>query len=256
MGSTTGDNNFLDDDLPRYQEDFVAVVLLLLFPVFVFNGHRQFRTVLAGSAGAFGAYAGLWLTSSNLQMLGPVMSLLFVVFIAAAAAMLALRMQRLGVFFLGAMAGLLLANLLYQWIANTTRFNTEFVHWVVVVGFSLLGGVALTYIEMPLLTLLTSFIGAYFGVAGIDYFIARLTNLEQTPRLWPTTFFQKARYFKCDGDLCYAEVGAWAALFLIGVAFQTTMIEHRRRHMSPGSPRAAGYILVPANPEPPHHQLI
>ena len=115
---------------------------------------------------------------------------------------------------------------------------------VVAAGAALLG-VVMILVKHDLKRVLTSFVGSYFFVSGVDYYLYFVgQHLEEppsflpcSPRLWPSVFFKSG--FECSSALCYVLLGSWALLFLAGVIVQTKLHaaekrgDHRRGERQP-----------------------
>ena len=167
----------------------------------------------------------------------------------------ALMFETVGIFALGALSGATVSNLVFQF-ATVTREGVEGTAWlhisVVAAGAALLG-VVMILVKHDLKRVLTSFVGSYFFVSGVDYYLYFIgQHLEEppsflpcSPRLWPSVFFKSG--FECSSALCYVLLGSWALLFLAGVIVQTKLHAAEQSAINvpepatgPGPPALAG----------------
>lgn len=144
----------------------------------------------------------------------------------------------LGVFLVGALAGLMIAfvcqvSFAYMFLPS----HPEIILVVLVIAFGLIGGVLTWKLEKPLLIIATSFVGATSMLWGVGYFAGKYPNAADLDRFRA----------KSHGKWVYDVPGAWWAyltatllLFVMGIWVQWRRsgkgIRHRSVHDRSGNP--------------------
>eukprot|EP00998_Keelungia_sp_KM082_P006758 NODE_2993_length_959_cov_18.998798_g2973_i0.p2 GENE.NODE_2993_length_959_cov_18.998798_g2973_i0~~NODE_2993_length_959_cov_18.998798_g2973_i0.p2 ORF type:complete len:268 (+),score=90.62 NODE_2993_length_959_cov_18.998798_g2973_i0:73-804(+) len=202
-------------------EDVLAVAFLCVFPLFTFLGEKVFKPTVAGAGFSALGYAVFWATRdvgalSSSARLG----LVFAAGVVGAVAVVAVF--KAGVFLCGAVSGVLLCNLAYQVLVTQAGADpSRDAHYVALALCGVVGGmVALRWWKYAV-RVVTAFMGSYMGVAGVSHFIWSAHGKQDSDNaLAPRVFFAHAETFTCDDDACYAMLGGWAVLFVLGMAVQ------------------------------------
>merc|ERR1719356_1018756 len=207
-------------------------MLVLMFPAFSFFGQRLFIYILAVAA-AFGSGVG---TLSILIQTGaqdswpkytPESLALGVALIGGG---LAMFFEHVGLFALGAVGGSVVSNLIFQYstVGHSNIESLEWLHILVVCVGAVLLGALIVLLKYDIKRITTSFVGAYFGVASLDYFLYFIGTklgkdhtpefLPSSPQFWPTLFFHSG--FHCTEIVCYIMLGLWGVLWITGIIVQ------------------------------------
>jgi len=220
----------LDFDVGSWESVVIAAVMLVIaFPSFTFFGQRLFVYVLSVATALGSAYGTYYiLLQTNATEVWPQYAVdILVAGIGIVGGSVALLVDFIGIFALGAVSGSVISNLIFQYasIGNDSVRSLEWVQLSIVAGGAAIFGVLMVLIKYDIEKVITSFVGAYFGVAGINYFlywigdhIKEHNNLPTVPQFWPTIFFNNE--FHCTDMICYILLGIWGALFILGVIVQ------------------------------------
>eukprot|EP01006_Ploeotia_vitrea_P033495 TRINITY_DN65566_c3_g3_i1.p1 TRINITY_DN65566_c3_g3~~TRINITY_DN65566_c3_g3_i1.p1 ORF type:complete len:262 (+),score=97.29 TRINITY_DN65566_c3_g3_i1:37-786(+) len=201
-------------------EDVLAIAFLCVFPFFTFLGEKVFKPTVAGAGFATLGYGMFWATRevaglSDSARLGLVLAA------GVVGAVVVVSVYKAGVFLSGAVAGALLFNLAYQVVVTQTHVQHPSIeaHYIAVGLAAVVGGVLAVKWFKYAVRVMTAMIGSYMGVAGVSHFISR-GNEKATDSLSPRVFFSHSESFQCQDDACYALLGAWGVLFVLGMMVQ------------------------------------
>lgn len=81
------------------------------------------------------------------------------------------KMEKFGFFVLGAVGGFMIGTLLYESLLND-YFHNEFLVYLYMAGFLIVGGVFGLFVRGIVTICVTSFIGAYLLIRSLSFFIA------------------------------------------------------------------------------------
>ncbi|KAI8614781.1 hypothetical protein BC830DRAFT_1125754 [Chytriomyces sp. MP71] len=150
----------------------VAGALLLVGVVFLFAGNLVFKPIL-GLAG-FLTFAGLgyWATSAIDASRDPHLAVWIYIVVCLAAGLLGagllIWLWHLGLFLIGALLGLSIGFLVE--FACQTFWQDKTSKIIVLVALAVLGGIAIYFMEKPILVLATSVCGSYLVLFAVDIF--------------------------------------------------------------------------------------
>ena len=193
-----------------------AIAAILLGLVVCFFGYRLIRAVLALAGFVVGAIIGATAVAA-ISGTGQVAVLIGAGIGGLLGAILSAVLYKVGVFALGALAGLMLSSIV-------PGFGLHAPLWLVRAGCALGFGLLALLIEHPLLSVLTALSGAWFAVAGTFVLLGRYSVWIAPPRL-PA--------FDMHGWVGPAMLAAWLFLTILGAATQL-----RTRHARNSRPTA------------------
>jgi len=140
-----------------------AILAIVIGALVCFSGYRILRVTLgiAGFVVAAAVGAGI---ASEISGTSQIFLLIVGLVCGVIGAILAALLYKVGVFFLGAGAGALVAGL----VLNATSGNSNVL--VLVIG-GVIGGVFALLMQRTLISILTAFVGAWGVVAGVFQFV-------------------------------------------------------------------------------------
>nr|CCA23121.1 conserved hypothetical protein [Albugo laibachii Nc14] len=221
----------------------LAGVGIVLGSIIMVAGYRYFRSTMVVCAfvvgGVFvsGAVEAAW-SNRNSITLATWISFFIGGLICAA---LVLCLYKLGVFLVGAFAGVQLAAVLNSSFGyKISASNPTLVFIVLAVVLGIVGGIITCCAERTILILFTSFIGSQLLVRSIGYFAGNYPNSAHLKLLGKKEADGKWEY---DIPLVWwAYVAAMVALFVLGayIQFRKTSSDHVARHVRTNRSAAVG----------------
>jgi hypothetical protein len=210
--------------------DVLAMIMLVASPVFTFLGIRFVYPVLGLlglSAGGYGMYLLLNIAKGLLHLdIAQNYQIAAVLIAGVVAAVILVKMTRVGIFVLGGAGMLFAGNAAFNFAVSTwlttPPANIETIHIVVMVLSALIGGIlGIYFIERVVVRILSAFVGGYMFVGAFDYGLGRAKVVTVTP-LAPTVFMTgDPGTFACSAQVhCYVLVVVWLLLFFAGVWVQ------------------------------------
>lgn len=196
--------------------NIAAIAAILLGLVVCFFGYRLVRAVLALAGFAVGAIVGLTAVAA-IPGTGQLAVLIAAGVGGIIGAVLSAALYKVGVFALGALAGLMLSTML-------PVVGLPAPLWLVRAACALGLGLLALLIERPMLSICTALAGAWSAVAGVFVLLGRYSVWIAPPRL-PA--------FDMRGWVGPAMLAAWLFLALVGAATQL-----RARHTRNSRPSA------------------
>ncbi|KAJ3206599.1 hypothetical protein HDU82_004415 [Entophlyctis luteolus] len=149
-----------------------AVIAILSGIVFLGFGHRLFKPILfLGGFYFFAvlAFCVLQNVSYKLQLsISEYVYLAVCLIFGVLGGLLLMCVWKVGFFFLGALSGYFVANLLL--VALHTVITSSLARWIILIVFTVAFGMLVLWFELPVLIVATSFIGSYILFIGIDVF--------------------------------------------------------------------------------------
>jgi len=214
----------------------MGVGCILLFPVFAFWGYKFHKVMLGITGVAFGGYLAYYLLSvletSFSSYVGGSISIntkcIIIAVVAICSGVLMVKITKLGVFLLGASAGVFGGNILFafvisNWIdANSLPANVLYFKLGSLAIMAIIAGIiTLKLFQRLLVRIFTALIGGYLLVGGGDYFLWRF-GVFDVATYAPNEFLSSnPDNFTCAANLtCWIELIVWAVVWIIGVWYQ------------------------------------
>jgi len=194
------------EELYAQNDKIVAVIFLVLGIIFCFYGYKIFKITL-GLTGFFaGAFMGM--AGANYLAQGETISLLIGgVTGGAIGAILAVTLYMLGVFFIGALGGVLLVSVYFGIIGNE---SSGFVMAMAAIG----GGVAGLVLQKAVLIFFTAFLGSWNIVVGTVSIFYKTIN--------PLNIFTGAAM--SEAKVYFTIIWFWIGLGIVGVFVQNKIV--------------------------------
>ncbi|KAJ3346741.1 hypothetical protein HDU83_002686 [Entophlyctis luteolus] len=194
-----------------------GVIAILSGVVFLGFGHRLFKPLLFLGGFYFFAVVTFCIiqnVSYKLQSsISEYVYLILCLIFGVLGGLLLVCVWKLGFFFLGALGGYFLANLLL--VALHATITSSVTRWVILVVFALVFGFLVLWFELPILIGATALIGSYILFVGIDVFAGTgfLTMTVTIVSSWSVDTST------LSGKWIYMLVGC-VVVALLGMAFQ------------------------------------
>lgn len=219
--------------------DLISLAIFSASPLFLFFGVRLYKLVVSLLGAFLGGYFAYFLVSGAERIAMRLLSdnhlhlenkarIITMLIFAAVGAMLLLKLTRLGIFTLGALAFLMIGNGAFHFASSAlfpggiSPSHYEWIHVTFMLAFCAFGGyLAVYFVEKVLVRISTSLLGAYMFVGSSDYALKRF-NITTAAPLSPEHFFSVGpEQFACSGYIhCYALVLLLIVLWIAGMHIQ------------------------------------
>eukprot|EP01083_Nonionella_stella_P083599 231220_1 len=175
-------------------------------------------------------------------------SIIISIVVGTCCGLLIVRFFDAAIFIVGAICGIIIAQLLWHVIASYVDVQDAQIYNVVLVivfaiGFSFIAAKFVIFIAKPI----TAFIGGFLTISGLAYFIQRYVAKDFTHNIMDIT-----QYFSVHnecGTNCWIFIGLWVVLCIVGIVVQHELYKKPiYRHIkvanddSTGHPRLHHYV--------------
>ncbi|KAG9402466.1 hypothetical protein AC1031_007080 [Aphanomyces cochlioides] len=220
----------------------VAAIAIGAGVIVAFFGYKLFRPVLFICGFAVGSVIFYLIAEKVFKNQSYVLTAAWICFVAGGLVVGATVMciWNIGVFMVGAAAGILLA-----FLVNTTvgfriwPANPDGMLYILIAGLGLLGGFLARCLERPFLIVATSFFGATAAVWGVGYFAGKYPSGSDLEALRDnvTDSSSNTTYIYSISPAWWGYLAATVVLFLLATFIQCNKtafgIHHRRRQQPP-----------------------
>jgi len=213
-----------------YSSDILAIICLALSPIVTFFGAKHFRIVATIIAFFIASYGAHWVLA-KLGIGGTPAGVVTIIIICAglAAAALIYFAIELGVYIIGAFAGVfLLGNLIFELAltyggGSTTGHAGVAARTVLLVSCALICALLAHHLLERAKGLSTGVVGGYMMVGSLNYFAVRLNIFDDDCLVPSGGFFSdptKSNYTY----VCWLMILLWAVISFFGVIYQWELL--------------------------------
>eukprot|EP00808_Paulinella_micropora_P018511 g69226.t1 len=199
----------------------LSIVMIVVGPFFVLFGYRLYRYAIAVVGFLVGSYFTLLALYKTGSELNPTWRAVISAAVGAVCALIMNCIVQIGMFSLGAVAGGLGGDLLYQLVCDIGKLpnHSEPLQIGLIAGGAVLGGALAVWLFQVMVAVVTSFLGGYMVACSIDHFgyAAGAWHYSIDP-FGP--MFDNADVFVCQAS-CISLLVLWAGLFAFGTWWQT-----------------------------------